>query len=64
VTQFQILCFVDATYLLGEHFDTDRRHGWSRELLTSPLAAEEKANCLLDSACEKATGAGPTSEKS
>lgn len=51
-TQRQIVCFVDASFLLGEGFDTDPGHGWAREVLHSPhLAASDKANLLLATAC-------------
>jgi hypothetical protein len=49
-TQYQVMCFVDTTYLLGEDFDFDPRYSWSRELLASPLPAAEKADCMIESA--------------
>jgi hypothetical protein len=49
-TQYQVMCFIDATYLLGVKFDSDPRYPSIRELLLSPLAPEDKADCLLVSA--------------
>ncbi len=49
-TQYQVMCFIDATYLLGEQFDGDPQYPSIRELLSSPLAPEDKADCLLAAA--------------
>lgn len=58
-TQYQVMCFIDATYLLGEQFDTDPRYPTLRELLASPLGGEDKAGCLLTSACGVPAPDGP-----
>jgi hypothetical protein len=54
-TQYQVLCFVDATYLLGENFDTDPGQSWSRDLLISPATAQQRADRLLEAACDRAS---------
>ena len=46
-----IICFVDATYLLDERFDTDPEHDWAGKLLRSDkFAPGHKASVLLATA--------------
>ena len=44
----QALCFATAGFLLGEDFDSDPRHAWAAEILSSPeLSAGERAAMLV-----------------
>ena len=48
----QVMCFVDVSVLLGEHFDTDAEQAWAAEVLRSTqLLPADKANVLLATAC-------------
>src|SRR4051794_30394633 len=52
MSQKQLMCFVDVSFLLGEHFDADPQHRWSKELLESTkVSALDKGNLLLATAC-------------
>jgi len=47
-----LMCFVDASILLGRSFEEKPSQAWARELLkSSKLAATDKANLLLATAC-------------
>jgi hypothetical protein len=51
---YDIMCFVDATFLLGERFDEDPAHAWAADLLGDDvLAPATKADRLLRIACER-----------
>ena len=51
-TQREIMCFVDVSFLLGEHFDTDSSQPWATDLLNSKkLSSGDRANLLLATAC-------------
>jgi len=46
-TERQVMAFVDTTYWLEEHFDTDPNHDWSQMVLRSPrFEPDEKAVAL------------------
>jgi hypothetical protein len=43
-----VLAFVQATYLLGETFDTNSEHSWASEsLMSTTLTSDEKAALLI-----------------
>jgi hypothetical protein len=45
----QIVSFVDAGVLVGENFDTDRRHPWARHILDDrKVSADERARAILE----------------
>jgi hypothetical protein len=47
-----LMCFVDASILLGRSFEEKPSQAWARELLkSSKLSATDKANLLLATAC-------------
>jgi hypothetical protein len=49
----EIMCFVDATYLLGDRFDSDPSIPWAKELLEDQdLKPPDKAETLLEWASE------------
>lgn len=49
----EIVCFLDATFLLSEGFDSDPETSWARELLEDEeLEPSEKAETLLEWAGE------------
>lgn len=51
-TEKQLMCFVDATFLLGLSFETEKEHPWALELLHSErLSDDDKARLLLATAC-------------
>ena len=51
--EYEIVCFVDATLLLGEGFDTDPVNSWARRLLEdSGSTPPERGNELLRRATE------------
>jgi hypothetical protein len=44
----EVMCFLDATFLLGEGFDTDPAHAWAGRLLGSDaISPSGKASVLL-----------------
>ena len=52
VSEQQVICFVDTSYLLGENFDKDSKYDWSPELLKSTeLSPRDKAHRLRAAAC-------------
>jgi hypothetical protein len=47
-----VMCFVDVSFLLGEHFDLDESQPWAAKLLRSDrVAPGDKGNLLLATAC-------------
>jgi hypothetical protein len=53
----EIMCFVDATFLLSDRFDSDPSTLWARELLEDEeLEPSEKAEILLEWASEFSEG--------
>jgi len=51
-TEYEVLCFVDTSFLLGEWFDRDPVHAWALQVLQdSKLTPEERADLLLERAC-------------
>ena len=47
LTQREVVCFVDATYLLGEDFDTAAETEWAAEILRSDASAADRALSLV-----------------
>jgi hypothetical protein len=57
VTEKQLMCFVDASILLGPDFDQHRDNKWVQTLLISDkLSPADKANLLLATACSIYSG--------
>jgi hypothetical protein len=53
-TEYQVLCFVDTTYLLGEFFDQEPPGSRIHRLLADTiLSPDDKANRLLELACTR-----------
>jgi hypothetical protein len=51
---YDIMCFVDATFLLGEQFDQGPAHAWASDVLRDDdFAPTAKADRLLRIACER-----------
>ncbi len=47
-TERQVMGFVDATYLAGEHFDADPACGWAPRLLESDkMPGDDRASLLV-----------------
>jgi hypothetical protein len=58
-TEYQVLCFVDATYLLGESFDSNPDDARLGALLTDGiLLPHDRANALLKIACTRFVNRG------
>ncbi len=44
----QVMCFLDSGVILGETFDVNPAHAWTRPILTDPQkSADERAGTLL-----------------
>jgi hypothetical protein len=56
-TEQQVMSFADATYLAGEHFDTDPACTWAPDILmSSKLSRDDKAVWVLASASASVNG--------
>src|SRR5205809_2594726 len=54
-TEYNVLCFADASILLGDGFEQEGDHSWALGVLrNSKLSAQQRAELLLDTACELA----------
>ena len=57
VTEKQLICYLDASILLGAGFDQSGEHPWVLTLLGSTkLSPPDKANLLLATACSIYSG--------
>jgi hypothetical protein len=53
MSEQQVMRFVDATFLLGEHFENEPGYEWAAEILHNEnLGADEKSRLLLAIAIE------------
>lgn len=52
VSPRQVVCFLDASFLLGEYFDTNPTFAWAKKTLASTqLSPSDRASLLLATAC-------------
>lgn len=52
VTERQIMCFVDVTFLLGCDFDSNPEQAWTQKVLQDrKFSPADRANLLLATAC-------------
>lgn len=50
-SEYEVMCYVDTTFLLGANFDTDPNHLWALELLMDQeKAPRERAEQLIEEA--------------
>lgn len=48
ITEKQVFCFIDATFIAGDDFDTHPDHEWARHVLTGEgVTPDQRAGALL-----------------
>ncbi len=46
-SEMQVMAYVDTSYYIGESFEMDPKHEWSRQVMESTVSPDEKAIILV-----------------